>query len=77
MIVNLRTPCQPGDVYRDARGDLWVVQRYCAEPSVEMLRVYSDGVRPDPEERRAGVSGLLWQGFKKIAEEKATGSKRK
>jgi hypothetical protein len=56
----------PGDVYADAEGRLWRVTAICQEPSVEVEAV--EDLSPDgkPLRRSGGVSGLMWQGFRRV-----------
>ena len=67
---------EPGDVFRDKHGRLWVVRSYCDQPSVYMERLI-----PASEEPRfgadyaqsGGVGGLMWEGFVKLTPAKPTG----
>lgn len=61
---------EPGDIYADFNGKLWRVTGTCSEPTV-----YVEEVEPFCGEagsvwqkvrRSGGVSGLMWQGFKRI-----------
>ena len=59
----------PGDVYRDANGNVWVVEWYCSEPTVGMRCVAGPGGLPPqaPQEKQfGGVNGLMWQGFEQL-----------
>lgn len=62
----------PGDVYRDASGQLWQVVATCHEPTVtvEQLFKVDEAVERKGEMTRmsGGVSGQMWYGFKKLEE---------
>jgi hypothetical protein len=61
---------EPGQIYEDANGDRWLVKHCCMEPSVTMQRIepqWGEG-HPPPFEQGGGVTGLMWQGFKKVLE---------
>jgi len=54
-----------GDLYTDESGKLWRVVGLCREPTVHVQEVES--LTPDsPVKQSGGVSGLMWQGFKRI-----------
>lgn len=56
---------QPMDVYVDAQGKLWRVVGIFGEPSVTVQEVETE--TPDsPLRRTGGVSGCMWQGFKRV-----------
>jgi len=56
---------EPNDVYADADGKLWRVVGVCGEPTVIVQEIETQ--TPDsPVRRSGGVSGLMWQGFKRI-----------
>lgn len=56
---------KPGDVYVDGAGKLWRVFATCGEPTVHVQEV--ETVTPDsPVRKSGGVSGFMWQGFKRI-----------
>lgn len=57
---------QPGDVYADANGKLWRVFAVIGEPSVEMEEIEKSGEYPDRVTRSGGVSGYMWNGYKRI-----------
>lgn len=60
----------PGEIYEDDEGHRWLVTSVCNEPTVGMQRIeprWHDG-GPAPFSQRGGVSGLMWKGFRKIAE---------
>ena len=62
---------EPDDIYVDAAGKLWRVIGVCGEPTVIMREIEDvsrdDGTVPNPARRiSGGVSGLMWQGFKRI-----------
>ena len=64
----------PGDVYRDDLGRLWLVQSYCAEPTVMMERLAPGSeMVPADNKRHGGIYGLMWQGFVKFSPAKPTG----
>jgi hypothetical protein len=61
---------QPGDIYLDARGCLWKVVGTWHEPVIDMVQIddprvpmLENSMRPH---QLGGVSGLMWQGFKRI-----------
>lgn len=56
---------EPGDVYRDKRGELWRVRWVCREPTVCVERLSPDPFL-EPTAQSGGVSGLLWNGFVKL-----------
>lgn len=62
----------PGDVFQDPQGDLWVVRWICSEPMIGMQKIW-DGpgqMLPPPavagHVREGGHTGLMWRGFIKI-----------
>ena len=59
---------EPGDVYRDEQGNLFVVEAIWTQPVVSMVRVYpitlADGT---PKKITGGVGGYMWTGFDRIA----------
>lgn len=68
---------QPGDIYVDECGKLWRVKFTISDPSVEVEEVeprfYTEQVGNgvyrmvrQPECRSGAVSGLMWNGFKRI-----------
>lgn len=59
---------QPGDVYVDAQGKLWRVFSYCSQPTVGVEEIEKNGDYADDQRVRmnGGVSGLMWDGFKRI-----------
>ncbi len=59
---------KPGDIYTDAFGNVWKVLSTCAEPTVHMMMIddprrHENDIRPH---QHGAVSGLMWQGFKRI-----------
>ncbi|WP_156936683.1 hypothetical protein [Chelativorans sp. J32] len=63
-------PRNPGEIYEDENGDRWLVTGLYLEPTVEMQRIearWSDE-QPGPMKQFGGVSGLMWKGFRKIAD---------
>jgi len=56
---------QPNDVYVDDSGKLWRVVGVCGEPTVIVQEVEPDAPE-SPVKRSGGVSGLMWNGFKRI-----------
>jgi hypothetical protein len=55
----------PGDIYVDEHGKLWRVVGIVGEPSVIVDEIETRS--PDsPVQRTGGVSGLMWNGFKRI-----------
>lgn len=60
----------PGEIYEDAQGNRWIVMWTIREPSLCAQRL-QPRYRPDddmPQQQSGGVSGLMWQGFKKVLE---------
>lgn len=56
---------QPQDVYADASGKLWRVVSICGEPTVCVQEI--ETTTPDsPVRKTGGVSGYMWQGFKRV-----------
>jgi hypothetical protein len=54
-----------GDLYVDGTGKLWRVIALCGEPAVHFQEVEMQ--TPDsPVRRSGGVSGLMWNGYKRI-----------
>lgn len=67
---------EPGDVFQDERGNLYVVRAWCAQPTVSMELIFNGPSCevPSVNERvdakatlHGGVSGLMWDGFTKVA----------
>lgn len=66
---------KPGDVYADRYNKLWRVKYTCPEPTVSMEEIEPSrggglissvmGHQP-PETKTGGVSGLMWEGFRRI-----------
>lgn len=56
---------EPGDVYVDAHGKLWRVMGTCKEPTVTVVEIEPYDTRK-PIRKNGGVSGLMWNGFKRI-----------
>lgn len=68
---------EPGDVYVDANGTLWRVTSICREPTVNVESVEPEGYTVDDQsgewefvrtKKGGGVTGLMWDGFKRIYE---------
>lgn len=59
-----------GEIYEDKHGGRWLVTSGCREPTVTMQRIMPIwGDNPiAPSSQTGGVSGLIWDGFKKIAD---------
>lgn len=58
---------QPLDIYVDEKGHEWEVVGYWTEPVVIMQRKALPGERLEhPLRKTAGISGLMWSGFKKL-----------
>lgn len=57
---------QPGDIYTDANNKLWRVIGYCEEPSVIVQEIEPSLPLDGKAQKRGGVSGLMWAGFKRI-----------
>jgi len=61
---------RPGDVYRDASGQLYTVIGYCAEPTVTVERLFTldEAAEHEGEMTRlsGGVGGLMWNGFTRL-----------
>ena len=56
---------KPEDLYVDEKGKLWRVIGVSGEPTVHVQEV--ETLTPgDPIVRSCGVSGLMWNGFKRI-----------
>lgn len=61
-------PQHPGEIYEDKDGGRWLVVSMCQEPTVTMQRIepcWADN-QPAPIQQGGGVSGLMWDGFKKV-----------
>jgi hypothetical protein len=56
---------QVGDIYVDKNGKLWRVIETCSEPTVNMQEIEHEHGFP-PNRQRGGISGLMWNGFKRI-----------
>ncbi|KKN30170.1 hypothetical protein LCGC14_0836840 [marine sediment metagenome] len=56
---------QPEDVYVDAQGKLWRVVSICGEPTVLLTEIEPE-TRNDSVQMHGGMSGLMWDGFKRI-----------
>lgn len=58
---------QPGDVFVDEAGRIWKVMSKCDEPSVYMECLEKAASEREGESSmRGGVSGRMWDGFKRI-----------
>lgn len=58
---------QPGDVYVDEHGILWSIVGLIREPAIVARRMIVSGVEDDKHEKIVGgVSGTMWDGFKRI-----------
>ena len=60
----------PGDVYVDSCGKLWRCIAICDEPT-RVFQAIEEDRRTAPtheefERKRGGVSGLMWNDFKRI-----------
>lgn len=64
MAVAMNDP-EPGDIYVDHDGKLWRVVGVCGEPTVHMQEVETTSPE-SPVRREGGVSGYMWNGFKRI-----------
>lgn len=54
-----------GDIYADENGKLWRVIAICGEPTVHMQEV--ETLSPEsPVRKLSGISGVIWNGFKRI-----------
>ena len=61
-------PESPGEIYEDKNGNRWLVMSLCNEPTVKMQRIvahWSEG-QPVPQQQEGGITGLMWDGFKKV-----------
>lgn len=58
----------PQDIYIDAAGKLWRVVSICHEPTVtvEEIEKTTDNPYANRVRKSGGVSGLMWDGFKRI-----------
>jgi hypothetical protein len=54
-----------GDVYVDDQGKLWRVFMKCGEPTVHVQEI-EPLCHDSPVTMAGGVSGQMWQGFKRI-----------
>lgn len=63
-------PQSPGEIYEDNKGDRWLVVSMCQEPTVTMQQIQPVWHDSDarPYQQGGGVTGLMWQGFRKIAD---------
>jgi hypothetical protein len=63
----------PSDIYVDEHGKLWRCMSICNEPTRYFQEVESAG--HSPQSKSGGVSGLMWNGWKRIyrPEARATG----
>lgn len=61
-------PQVPGEIYEDKKGNRWLVVTVCNEPTVRMQRIHPvwDSDSPPPESQHGGMTGLMWDGFKKV-----------
>lgn len=66
---------KPNDVFVDVDGKLWRVISICGEPTVSMREIEcTEQIRAGktfypPVEKRGGISGQMWEGFKRIYEQ--------
>lgn len=56
---------QPMDVYTDENGKLWRVVGIFGEPAVIVEEIESKSPE-SPVRMTGGVSGLMWNGFKRV-----------
>jgi hypothetical protein len=64
---------EPGDVYVDGQGELWKIVGICREPTVIADRLTTafereGGAGIGQQRQSGGVSGLMWNGFRKLSE---------
>lgn len=59
---------KPNDVYRDRKGNLWIVIATHPEPTVSVASLTDCGACLVTLQR--GVSDTLWDGFVRLVEEK-------
>jgi hypothetical protein len=66
VILDLQSP---GEIYEDEKGNRWLVVSMCQEPTVTMQAIepFREDC-PPPKRLSGGVSGYMWQGFRKIAD---------
>jgi hypothetical protein len=71
---------EPGDIYLDARGCLWKVVGTWREPVIDMVQIDDPRVSVLDHSMRphqlGGVSGLMWQGFKRLLKIEDLGRER-
>ncbi len=56
------------DLFIDDDGRLWRVVAICGEPTVTVQEVEPE-VPDNPVQMRGGVSGMMWNGLKKLSTE--------
>ena len=63
-------PESPGEIYEDKHGYRWLVVMMCNEPTVtmQMIQPHWGKGRDEPSEQGGSIYGLMWDGFRKIAE---------
>lgn len=61
---------RPGEIYEDKNGYRWLVTSTCDEPTVHMQQIVPiwGEDQPRPPSQGGGVTGGMWNGFKKIAD---------
>ena len=61
-------PHHPGEIYEDDKGNRWLVVSMCHEPTVtmQMIEPHWQDNQPAPIRQGGGVSGLMWNGFRKV-----------
>jgi len=59
----------PGQIYEDEKGTRWLVVTACHVPTVQLHEIipFMSGENP-PKKISGGVTGLMFKGFRKIAE---------
>jgi len=65
---------QPGDIYEDKHGIKWAVAGFWTDPVVLMEQVWPP-TEGESRRQQAGIHGLLWDGFRKLAPTQAEGER--
>lgn len=63
---------KPGDIYVDNDGKLWRVLWTLAQPSIGVEAIEPRDVDGAKEVLQGGISGIMWEGFKRIYRKDAT-----
>lgn len=63
-------PESPGEIYEDKHGYRWLVVMVCNDPTVtmQMIQPFWGEGRGAPNQQGGSIYGLMWDGFRKIAE---------